>query len=268
MYKQVIIVNPNSNNAKKVIRYLESKNMQYYLTDEIEKKIKEDNKEFLICGGDGTINRFINMIMKMPKKKRIPIRFGIIPCGRANDLARYMKIPLNIKHAFNKLKDNKEKKIDLIKINKNYIVTGGGVGLPAETVMNVNSFSNGFPGRYLKKSLGDLSYLLFTLKKFILGYEPIEIAGKNKPNKLLAIYVLNQPFLGKRFCLAPEAKNDDGKIDIKIIDIPPSFSKHFNTLSKGIKGELKDLEWVKSKKTAKLIFDRPVKFYNRIVSAV
>ena len=84
--------------------------------------------------------------------------------------------------------------------------------------------------------------------KRIFGYKGIEILSKGSSNKILAIYVLNQPFLGKRFHLAPEAKNDDGHLYIKIIETPPTFGNHFKTLSKGLKGDLDDLKWVKGKK--------------------
>ena len=252
MSEQIIIVNPNSNNAKKVIRYLKSKDMQYYLVNELQKKINQGNKDFVICGGDGTINQFVNLIMKFPKKERDSIKIGIIPCGRANDLARYMKIPLDIDTAFEKMKERNEKKIDLIRINEDYVITGGGIGLPSETVQEIDSFSSSFLGKYLKKTLGDFSYLLFTLKKFIFGYDGVEVLSRRNSNKLLAIYVLNQPFIGKRFNIAPKAKNSDGFLDIVFVENPTSYSSRFKTLSKGIKGHLADLSWVKEKKARKL----------------
>ena len=192
--KQIILVNLKSNNARKVINYLESNNIRYFLIDQVKKKIREGNTEFVICGGDGTINQFINLIMKLPVKQKNSITFGIIPCGRANDLARYMKIPLEIESAFKKIKEKNTKKIDVIKVNDMYIVTGGGVGLPSETVQDLDNFSSGFFGKYLKKCLGDLSYLIFTLKKFIFGYLGVEVMSKSTSDKLLAIYILNQPF--------------------------------------------------------------------------
>ena len=65
---------------------------------------------------------------------------------------------------------------------------------------------------------------------------------------------MNQSFLGKRFNLAPEAKNDDGYFDIKIVKIPPLFLNNLITLSKGINGRLSELDWVKEKKSNKISF--------------
>jgi len=250
--EKIVVVNPNSTNAKSVIDYLKSRNIQYFLINHLEKKIKEGNTEFVICGGDGTIHHFVNTMMKFPKKRRNSIKFGVVPCGRANDLARYMKLPLEIEQAFNKIKDKREKKIDLIKVNESYVITGGGIGLPCETVQNVDKFSSSFLGKYLKKSLGDLAYLIFTLKKFIFGYNGVNIQSKNISKKIMAIYILNQSFLGKRFNLAPEAKNDDGLLDILFVENPPTFYSHLKTLSKGLNGKLTELKWVKSKKSKKI----------------
>jgi diacylglycerol kinase (ATP) len=255
MTKQIIIVNPKSNNAKKVIRYLDSEKIAYYLSDMLKKKINEGFKEFVICGGDGTINRLVNLVMKLPEKERSSIKIGIVPCGRANDLARYLDIPLDVRAAFERLDENNTKRIDLIKVNDNYVITGGGIGLPSETVEDVDNFSTSFLGKYLKKPLGDSIYFIFTMKKFIFGYKGVEIMSKESSKKHLAIYVLNQPFIGKRFYLAPEAKNDDGQLHIKIVEIPPTFGNHFKTLTNGLKGDLDELKWVKGKKSRKIIIN-------------
>jgi len=254
MTKQIILVNPRSNNSKNVVKYLKLKNISYSPTDQAQNKIREGYKDFIICGGDGTINKFVNMIMELPEKERSSIKIGIVPCGRANDLARYMEIPLDTNLAFEKLRERNTKNIDLIKVNDNYIITGGGIGLPSETVEDVDKFSNSFLGRHIKIYLGDLSYLIFTLKKFVFGYKGVEVILNGYTNNLLAIYILNQPFLGKRFNLAPNAKNNDGLFEVKIVEIPPTFISHFKTLSKGLSGKLKDLKWIKEKKVKKISF--------------
>ena len=127
------------------------------------------------------------------------------------------------------------------------MITGRGLGLPSEIIEDVDNFSSGFVGNFLKSILGDQLYFIFTIKKFIFGYKGIEIKSK-KDNRLLAIYIMNQSFLGKKFDISPEAENDDGYFDVKIVKIPPSFLSNFITLSKSVKGELSDLSWIKGEK--------------------
>ena len=251
----IILVNLDSNNSKKVINYLNKTNQNYYSSNDvkvsrgiIKQKLNQGYKEFIICGGDGSINKFINEYQKLPLNKRKSINLGIIPCGRANDLARALNLPLNTEKAFDIIQNRKTKQIDIIKVNNSVFITGGGLGLPAEIIVDVNKLSKNFFTRIIKKLLGDSVYLWVTLKKFIFGYEGIE----DEKNKLLAVYILNQSFIGKNFNLAPEAKNNDGYFDAKFVKIPPTFLSKFKTLSKGSKGEIDKLNWVSREKVKKL----------------
>ena len=121
----------------------------------------------------------------------------------------------------------------------------------------MNSLSRNFITRSIKKILGESIYLWITLKKFIFGYKGIEETN----DKLLAIYVLNQSFIGKRFNIAPEAKNNDGYFNIKFVKMPPTFLSNFKTLSYGGKGRIDELDWVIKKKTQKLIINLKEPFY-------
>ena len=252
----MILVNLESNNSREVITYLKENNLEYYLAESIERskkliqeKVVQGYRDFVICGGDGTINKFINEYQKLPLNKRKQITMGIIPCGGANDLALSLNIPFNIKKAFEVIKKRKTKGLDLIKVNKSYFITGCGLGLPAEIIIDVNKLSKNIFTKALKKILGESIYLWITLKKFIFGYNGIQ----DTKNKLLAIYILNQSFIGKNFNIAPEAKNNDGYFDVKIVKIPPTFLSKFKTLSKGSNGEIDQLNWVEKKKERNLI---------------
>ena len=254
--EMIILVNLDSNNSKKVINYLKKNNQKFYSSNDVERsrilikeKLNQDYKDFIICGGDGSINKFINEYQRLPLNKRKGINLGIIPCGRANDLARALNLPFNIKEAFDIIQNKQTNKIDIIRVNNSYFITGGGLGLPAEIIVDVNNLSRNLFTKAIKKILGDSIYLWVTLKKFIFGYKGIE----DTKNKLLAIYILNQSFIGKSFNIAPEAKNNDGYFDAKFVKIPPTFLSKFKTLLKGSKGEIDKLNWVIKKKEKKLV---------------
>ncbi len=53
----------------------------------------------IVASGDGVVNEAINGIMSFPEKKRKEIAFGVLPFGTGNDLATYMGIPWEPKHA-------------------------------------------------------------------------------------------------------------------------------------------------------------------------
>src|SRR3989344_4700247 len=112
MNKHFIIVNPNSNSSKEAILYLKSQGISHSInsdlsdiSSEIKDKIYDGFNDFIVVGGDGTINKFVNNLMKLSKNERKGIRMGIIPSGRANDLARNLGIPMDIKEAIKLAQD-------------------------------------------------------------------------------------------------------------------------------------------------------------------
>src|SRR3989344_8598440 len=123
----VFIVSKDSAHSKKVISLLEREKIKFYFRynlQELEKfiltKARDGSKNFVICGGDGTINKFVNIVMKLPKKMREQIKIGIIPCGRANDLAKNLGISLDFEEALKLNSEKRYKKIDLVKVNEDY----------------------------------------------------------------------------------------------------------------------------------------------------
>lgn len=262
MKEPLIIINNNSNNSKSLIAHLGSLKIPYYLSNhytltakELNERVLQGYRTFIICGGDGALHRFINEVMKLPIIIRKEISIGIVPSGRANDLARYMGIPLEFNRALELAMKGKTKNIDLIKVNKNYVVTGGGLGLPTETIQEIDSLSKRIIGNLLKKRLGEFIYFLYTLKKFIFGYRGVEIKYDKMQSyeELMAIYFLNQPFIGKRFNLAPGAKNNDGYFEIKRIKKTNNIFTNLRVLSLGIKGRLSELPIVVEDKTKKIV---------------
>jgi len=122
-----VIVNPiagkglASKNIKKVAKCLKKLKLPYLVYfSEKEKDIdefatslvKNGEQDFIIVGGDGTINRFINAIPEINK-----INIGIIPSGRNNNFAKSANIPLNPIDALQLVITNKTQTFDILKVN-------------------------------------------------------------------------------------------------------------------------------------------------------
>lgn len=238
-----IIVNPKTNFSYKAIKYFDANYIDYITNREkrnlieiLQEKIKSGSLDFIICGGDGFINNFVNAFMELPSEKRLLIKVGIIPCGKANDLARALNVPFNIEDAFKQILKKRTKKIDLIQVNNCYFVTGGGLGLPTETVREINLYLS----RKNSKKLNDLIYLLFVFKKIVFGYKGLREVKINEHNinykQLMLLSVQNQPFIGRRFRLAPYANNCDGQFEVCIIKKPISIFSNILMIYKIIRG--------------------------------
>lgn len=116
------------------------------VNDEI-KSVLEDNYHCIaIAGGDGTINKVINVMIK----NQINLPIGIFPWGTSNDLAAHFGITRDIKSCCKNVINNKIKCIDIGKVNDEYFlnVAAAGVLTDVSYKTNVN----------IKSVFGNLAY--------------------------------------------------------------------------------------------------------------
>ena len=231
--KFIFIINHKSNESSKIAHFLRQNGFHFYSINPLEEmssflisKIKGGSFHFVICGGDGTINNFVNSIMKIPKVKRKKVRIGIIPCGRANDLARELELSKNPTRVLKTISKNKIKKIDLIKVNGRYFITGGGVGLPAEVVSTIGNEDNKM--KRLFNLFKSKIYYLAVLKILFFGSKGVFFNSKEH----MAICVMNQGFIGKKFKISPESKNNDGLFEICFIEKKRGFLANLKVIHK------------------------------------
>lgn len=160
-------------------------------------------------GGDGSVNDVISGMHGSDAT------LGIIPCGSGNGLARCMKIPLTPALAIRVLNQDNVGSIDTIILNdKHYIASIAGVGFDA------------FIARLMKsaKLRGFSAYLNLILREYP-SYESkdytLVIDGKQIERKAWFTTFANSNQFGYNAAVAPQAKLDDGLIDISIVDKIP-----------------------------------------------
>lgn len=161
-------------------------------------------KKIIAIGGDGTVNEISSAIINTG------ISLGIIPTGSGNGLARCLSIPLNIKNAIEILNNPGIKRIDSGKINDKYFFCNAGIGFDAHV------------GRIFNKSKirGFKSYIKTTIQEY-LKYKPrkykLEIDNKKIKVKSFLIAFSNIGQYGNNVYIAPDAKVDDGLLDVCIL---------------------------------------------------
>ena len=255
--RAVLIDNISNKKESEELRIIVSKNypeIKVYKSNgfsqipKILSKITKGKPEIIIsAGGDGTINNIINNLMKLKKDLIKNTKLSVIHGGKANDLARILNIPRGTNQALKQILKGKSKKIDLIKVNQKYFITGGGFGLPAHIIMLKNK---GSIFNFMKEGF----YLFLVLKSFLLGYKKVKNIKINniEKNNLMLVSVMNQDFIGKRFFLNPEAKNNDGILNICLIKDSFNIFKRFYRLNKVINKNHKDYSWSEFIKSEKL----------------
>lgn len=183
--------------------------------DEILEDIENYN-HFLISGGDGTINSFVNIL----KKNNVDIPIGILPTGTSNDFANMIKIPKNIERACKKILTSEVKEIDLGRINDQYFINIASLGV-FSTISQTTD-------RNMIKTMGRLAYVLngikemTKIKKMKIILESHEYSAMTD---IVSILIFNGKSAGS-FELAYNAKLDDGFFDVLLlkpdfmIDVP------------------------------------------------
>ncbi|MCQ2294234.1 MAG: hypothetical protein MJZ67_01140 [Bacteroidales bacterium] len=160
-------------------------------------------------GGDGSINDVIAGIHGSDAT------LGIIPCGSGNGLARCMRIPLIPAFAIRILNQQNTGLIDTITLNDTYYIASiAGVGfdaLIARLMQNVKT--RGFPA-YLNLVLHE--YPIYESKDYRMV-----IDGQEIQRKAWFTTFANSNQFGYNAAVAPQAKLDDGLIDISIVDKIP-----------------------------------------------
>lgn len=165
-------------------------------------------------GGDGTVNETATGIVGTESA------LGIIPTGSGNGLSRHLKIPMNLKKAIGIINQGKTKKIDTATINDNFFVNIAGVGFDASVAKKFAlSEKRGFATYF---QITTNSYKDYKPKKYTLA-----IDGETITRRALLVSFANSNQWGNNITIDPNARLDDGYIDVCIVQKVPYWKAIF-----------------------------------------
>lgn len=190
------------------------------------------------CGGDGTLHNAINRALHEN------IVVGLIPMGSGNDFAKAIHLPKNLGECLDIIKAGKTKKIDLIECSGDvdrWCVNTLGIGF--DGLANLyNSLMSRFAGR-----LGYHIGALLAAFNFKGSHMEVSVDGKATSGKMLMVTACNGPIEGGSFVVGPDAKIDDGLIDLLTIK-PTPLIKLLYYIPRFKKGIPKNLDTASSRK--------------------
>ena len=157
----------------------------------------------IVAGGDGTINAATRGLMETG----LPL--GVLPLGTANDFARSIGVPVDLDAATRVIVEGFTHKVDIGEVNGHPFFNVASVGLAADLAKHLT--------RDRKRRLGRLSYAL-TAANVLLKASPFHatllIADQKIMVRTLQIAVGNGRFYGGGNVIAPDARIDDGSLDL------------------------------------------------------
>lgn len=214
--RALIILNPNA--GVQPVNFIVSKDLERRKKDlkclksrtisETHSLIKEhinNHEVFVAAGGDGTVH---SVAMGLVGSDKI---LGVLPLGSGNGFAKEFGFKMNIKTLLSNIDRKESMDIDIIEINGHLCLNVAGIGLDSFVAHSFNEL----------KLRGFLPYIWLTLKTFLQlrpFHVKITLGGETFfSGELFVLTIANTRQFGNNAFIAPDAKPNDGKIDLVMI---------------------------------------------------
>lgn len=156
-------------------------------------------------GGDGTVREIVAGLVGSETL------LGVLPYGSGNDLARSLGIPTRLEAALDVVRKGIPLAMDVGEETSGVFVTGCGVGFAAEVAYEANR------SRWFS---GSAAYFVGVFKALTrIRPVPMTVALDDNVVRTKGVFVMaqNTPYCGGGQLIAPEAKLNDGKLDVVIV---------------------------------------------------
>jgi len=175
----------------------------------------ENHDIFVAAGGDGTVHTVANELVGTKKI------LGVLPMGSGNGFAKEFGFKMNVRSLLSNVKKGESMDIDVFEINDKLCLNVAGIGLDSFVAHSFNKL----------KLRGFLPYVWLTLKTFVQlhpFYVTIRSGGEIiVAEDLFVLTIANTRQFGNNAFIAPEARPNDGMMDIVMIK---PFPKIFGAL--------------------------------------
>lgn len=179
-------------------------------TEMARKAVAQGFSYVVAVGGDGTAHEVVNGIIGTSTI------FGMIPTGGGNDFPKAAGIPLEISQAIKILATGRRRRVDVGLLGDRYFINGLGIGLDGAVSHRYRNM------KYLRGKLGYFWGAVLEALTFKGFQVEVTVPDWSYKGQVLLMGASNGQSQGGDFKLAPEAKIDDGFLDIHVIrDMPP-----------------------------------------------
>ncbi len=173
------------------------------------------------AGGDGTGNEVLNGLLADGGGAGPLPALGLLCVGRGNDFAFGAGVPASLEEGCAVLARGERRRMDVGLLNSPQLpggrYFGNGIGVGFDTIVTLEA------GK-MKRFHGFLGYVLGALKSILLYYRAPRVAisfgGVVREQKSIQISAMNGRRMGGAFYMTPEARNDDGQLDLCIAGEP------------------------------------------------
>ena len=187
-----------------------------------------ENVRFYVCGGDGTINEVVNGIAGIPTAA-----MTCIPVGTGNDFLKNFGDKAELFQDPEQLWGGKEMALDTIDCNGRLALTIACSGFDAQVAQDVHTYGKsrmlGSQGSYI----ASLAVNFFT--RSLAHRWKVTVDGKAHSGSFILAAVCNGRHYGGGFMPVPEARMDDGVLNVLLMDklSRATFVRHLGNYKTG-----------------------------------
>lgn len=167
--------------------------------------IKEEKiTDVIIAGGDGTVSQVVSSLMQLD------LNFGVIPCGSGNGLALSAGISKRPVQALNTIFKGIASAIDGFYVNGQFACMLCGLGFDAKVAHDFAKQPTRGLAVYVRQTLRNL----LSAKTF--SFE-LQVKNIKFQTDAYFISIANSNQFGNNFTIAPQARLNDGLLDVVIV---------------------------------------------------
>lgn len=197
-----------------IIDFQKSKNH----TIELAKKQSLQSEVIVAVGGDGTVADVIQGLIEAQRGKQTIL--GILPLGSGNAFRKSLGIPKNFKKALKIIKEMKIKEADLISIEGR---TAGFVSIGATAKVTQTKLEHKIPGLWGHLLASRILPFFRRQENELELINGLEDSGQPFQRKILKLKLFDcvvgkTNFFGYSWKVAPQARIDDGYLDITLFE--------------------------------------------------
>jgi YegS/Rv2252/BmrU family lipid kinase len=232
----------------------------------IARREAEAGRRLIVAlGGDGTISEVANGILEAGAGAQTEL--GVIPRGTGGDFRRTLELPHDIAEAARRVREGEARAVDAGRVHfrghagqtlSHFFVNVASFGFSSTVATRANASSKRFGGR--------IAFLGATLRA-LASYDNTDVwmtigDGPRERRRVLMAAVGNGRFFGGGMKICPEARLDDGALDLVTVG---DFSKGeiLTNIGRLYEGTHLDLEAVENARVTRVAFE-PVESEARI----
>ncbi len=171
-------------------------------------RLRDKSDLVIVCGGDGSVSSAAVAVME----SGLPL--GIIPMGTANDLARTLGIPMDLKAAAQVIARGEVRPVDVGTVNGHAFFNVASIGLSSTLAQRLDPV--------LKKRFGRLGYAMAAIKVMTRASHfsaSITEKGRRVEVETYQIAVGNGRHYGGGNVVEASAEIDDGHLDLYSLEV-------------------------------------------------